>query len=301
MSSELSYTQKQIRKAKKKARQAEEKFNETQDTDYLNKRDKYNAEADGLSKTISVNGTNMKKKKEVKKTDDQLINESLRENRKNKNENTKELQDKVDNYNEHQQKRTKTRESLRKKKKDNEKKELKRKDEIGKISEEYSEDRSRFIKEYMKNNQESSDTHAQKEYVRFNKNQLETMNFKMQVVKSLMSQGVTDDKIEETTGEIMEQRKDYIKAYMKDNPVNEPSNKKKEPVRVLRESEASDNFIEAYNQNIQMINFKKQMINQLVSQGMDFKDAESQFESIIGQMNGECVECDGCDDCPEKE
>ena len=53
--SELTPSQKQIRKEKKKARRAEQKFQETKDTSWLTKRDTHNDKVLELERNLNVN------------------------------------------------------------------------------------------------------------------------------------------------------------------------------------------------------------------------------------------------------
>ena len=86
-----TFTEKEIRKHKKKARQAEEKFKTTQETSWLNERDKQNDIVIKLLRNqVNVNKKKKQKKKNnQKKTDDQLLNEAISQNRRERNEREK--------------------------------------------------------------------------------------------------------------------------------------------------------------------------------------------------------------------
>ena len=94
---EMTFTEKEVRKYRKKARQAEEKFKTTNDTSWLTLRDKHNDTVLELLRNQVTNVNNKKKKQKkqnTKKTDDQLFNEAMRQNRIEKAERMKKAEEK---------------------------------------------------------------------------------------------------------------------------------------------------------------------------------------------------------------
>ena len=91
----LTFTDKQIRKMEKKARHNDEKFRKTQDKQYLCKADELRKKVKNLSENQKTDMERMKRKvKASKKTDDQLINEAMRQNRRERNEAEKKMKEK---------------------------------------------------------------------------------------------------------------------------------------------------------------------------------------------------------------
>ena len=54
-----TYTYKQVRKLEKKARDAEGRYHETQDEEYLRKRDRFNDEVNILKRNVAMNKKNI--------------------------------------------------------------------------------------------------------------------------------------------------------------------------------------------------------------------------------------------------
>ena len=104
--SELTPSQKQIRKVKKKARQAEQKFQETKDTSWLTKRDTYNDKVLELERNLNVNQENKTKKiSKMQKTDEQVMNECRKLNRIEKEKREKAQSERIEKENERKKKR----------------------------------------------------------------------------------------------------------------------------------------------------------------------------------------------------
>ena len=83
----LTFAEKQERNLRKKARQEEERFTKTGDEEHLRKRDKWNDQADKMKKNSETDKKRKKKKvMDEQKSDDQLLNEAMRQNRRERNE-----------------------------------------------------------------------------------------------------------------------------------------------------------------------------------------------------------------------
>ena len=86
-SKNLTFAEKQERNLRKKARQEEERFNKTGDEEHLRKRDMFNDQADKVKKNTETDKQRKKEKvKNEQKSDDQLLNEAKRQNRRERNE-----------------------------------------------------------------------------------------------------------------------------------------------------------------------------------------------------------------------
>ena len=91
----LTYTDKQIRKMTKKARHNDQMWQKTQDKQYLWKADEFREKAKKIADNQRVDRERVKAKvKESKKTDDQLMNEAMRHNRRVRNEAEKKMKEK---------------------------------------------------------------------------------------------------------------------------------------------------------------------------------------------------------------
>ena len=84
-SNQLTFSEKRERGLRKKARQEEERFKKSGDEGHLRKRDEYNDKANEVKKN-SETDKKTKKVKEVLKSDDQLINEAIRQSRRERND-----------------------------------------------------------------------------------------------------------------------------------------------------------------------------------------------------------------------
>ena len=142
----FTYTDKQIRKMEKKARHNDEKFRKTQDKQYLWKADELRGKAKKLSENQKVDRERVKRKVNAsKKTDDQLLNEAMRQNRRERNEAEKKMKEKEIMKQERLDRRNNVR--LLMKKKNEEQK--KQKEEEDKHRKEMEQMKDEFIKEYL--------------------------------------------------------------------------------------------------------------------------------------------------------
>ena len=82
----LTFIEKQERNLRKKVRQEEARFKKSGDEEHLRKRDSLNDEANKVREnSVIVKKVASEKKKVEEKSDDQLINEAIRQNRRDKN------------------------------------------------------------------------------------------------------------------------------------------------------------------------------------------------------------------------
>jgi hypothetical protein len=85
-----------------------------------------------------------------------------------------------------------------------------------------------------------------------------------------------------------EYRNDFMKAYMKDN-------------KDASETDAQKAFDLDYDRQLEIYTFKRNMVNHLVSKGMDEEEVNTYinaFTSGMGLSDSDgCGDCEGCDDC----
>ena len=202
----LTYTDKQIRKIEKKARHNDEQFRKTQDKLYLWKADELREKVKKISDNQRVDMERAKRKvKASKKTDDQLMNEAMRQNRRERNEAEKKMKEKDEKEKELRDRRNKAR-LLMKKKKEGQKKE---EEEEGKYVSEMNQMRDDFIKEYLEKNEGNNYSQAHKEFNRALHRQLE---WKKKTIEVLQSFGMDSDMAEEHLGKMIEDRKKEVKC-----------------------------------------------------------------------------------------
>ena len=200
----LTYTDKQIRKFEKKARHNDEQFRKTQDKLYLWKADELMKKAEKLTKNQRVDMERAKRKvKASKKTDDQLMNEAMRQNRRERNEAEKKMKEKGEKEKELLDRRNKIR-LLMKKKKEEQKKE---EEEEGKYIAEMNQMRDKFIKEYLEKNEGHNYSQAHKEFNRVLHRQRE---WKKKNIEMLQSFGMDSDMAEEHLCKVIEDRKKEV-------------------------------------------------------------------------------------------
>ena len=160
----FTYTDKQIRKMEKKARHNDEKFRKTQDKQYLWKADELRGKAKKLSENQKVDRERVKRKVNAsKKTDDQLLNEAMRQNRRERNEAEKKMKEKEIMKQERLDRRNNVR-LLMKKKNEGQKKQ---EEEEDKHRKELKQMKDGFIKEYLEKNEGHTYSQAHKEFNRF--------------------------------------------------------------------------------------------------------------------------------------
>lgn len=198
---ELTFTEKEVRKYRKKARQAEEKFKTTNDTSWLTLRDKHNDTVLELLRNQVTNVNNKKKKQKkqnTKKTDDQLFNEAMRQNRIEKTERMKKAEEKEKKKEELSKRRSELKDMIRGKREETAKMihdKIDQQKEFDAAEKEFRED---FIKDYLEKYPEKDQSEAQKESVKEYKKMIAHINFKNNVVQHLVQQGMT---LEEATSE----------------------------------------------------------------------------------------------------
>ena len=191
---ELTHSQKQIRKEKKKARQSEQKYEETKDTSWLTKRDTHNDKVSGLESGIAVNQENkVKKISIIHKTDDQLMDEYIKLNNVEREQRGKEHLEKVEKENEKVNEMKKRREEIIKQmkiKKEQNEKSIQERNNMGKqIEEEYKKNKKDFIDSRV-SDLGISVSEAHKIFVKEQQISNEYNNFKANIVEYMVSIGI---------------------------------------------------------------------------------------------------------------
>ena len=200
----LTYTDKQIRKFEKKARQNNEMWHKTQDKLYLWKEDELMKKVKKISDNQRVDMERAKRKvKASKKTDDQLMNEAMRQNRRERNEAEKKMKEKGEKEKELLDRRNNARLLMKKKKEEQKKQE----EEEGKYVAEMNQMRDEFIKEYLEENEGHNYSQAHKEFNRSLHKQLEWKKKNMEMLQSF---GMDSDMAEEHLCKVIEDRKKEV-------------------------------------------------------------------------------------------
>tara|TARA_Y100000817_G_C16853554_1_gene543067 strand:+ start:152 stop:781 length:630 start_codon:yes stop_codon:yes gene_type:complete len=195
-----SFSEKQTRALKKKARRKQEQYLKTNDTRFLQERDQLNDQA---QKVIENQKRDQKvkerKKKEVEKSDEQLLNEANSYNRKIKNEAQKKFR--VDEKKKEglRSKRSKIKLQMKEKKQRMEKEN----EENTKREFEYREallkEKKAFFDGYRKEHPDVSDSNLQKEFVRHCK-KIKEFNH---IMKKFLSDGCTKEEVEQIEKELI--------------------------------------------------------------------------------------------------
>ena len=203
-----TFTEKEVRKNRKKARQAEEKFRTTQETSWLNERDKHNDIVVELLRNQVINVKKKKKKQKKKnnqkKTDDQLLNEAISQNRRERNEREKVAMEKEKKKNELLERRAELKRIMRLKGEQTQKM-IQEKIEKDKEQEEAEKEfKENFINEYLEKNPERNHSDAQKEFVKEYKKIMEHLVFKNNMIQHFVEEGMSVEKAREKFDQVME-------------------------------------------------------------------------------------------------
>ena len=188
-----TFTEKDVRKYRKKARQAEEKFKTTNNTSWLTERDKFNDKViELLRNQTNVNNKKKKKqKKNLKKTDDQLLNEAISQNRRERNEREKVEKEKEKKKQALSARRAELKKMMREKEEQTEKMNQEKMEKKKEQEEAEKEFKENFINEYLEKNPGRNQSDAQKEFVKEYKKVMEQLVFKNNIIQHLMGEGMS--------------------------------------------------------------------------------------------------------------
>lgn len=208
--SSLSHKQKEAKKKRKKARHQEELWKKNGNQEHLQKRDMFNDEADTLEKHHQVDMKRKRNKEQEKnKTDDQIMNEFQKMNRKEKFQRLQDADEKELRMKRLAEKREETRENIRKQRIEREENEKKENEEREESFARFKEKKDEFIKEYMEKNPKKNNSEAHKEFIRIYQKEyeeaVEAFNYKNSIISKMMDElNITE-----------EQAHDIFKATLK--------------------------------------------------------------------------------------
>lgn len=203
----LTFAEKEVRKNRKKAREAEERYKKTGEKSFLIKRDKFNDLADKLESNMQ---TDLQKKKSVKKdtriSDDQVFSEAAAYNRKKKKKAVEERETECEKRGQMKQRREELVKILRDKEKvqkDLIQKHIAERDIQEKQMKEYRDEK---IKEYKKENPNASDSEAQKAFIRNYNKMMEYYIAREELLQKMMMVGMDRSEAEEKFKEIIKSK-----------------------------------------------------------------------------------------------
>lgn len=252
---ELTHSQRQIRKEKKKARQAEQKYQETKDTEWLTKRDTHNDKVSELERNLRVNESN-KLKKLKKKSDDEIMEECIRLNELEREEREKVQSEKLQKEQERKERRENAIKQRDIKQQEKEKYIESRKNMIQQLEGE----KSVFIDNAVKDSGMTV-SQAHKLYTKKQKVDYEYANYKMNVIEYMVSIGIDKEKAES----------DIEEAY----------NSEKEKISDIEECFQS--FKKSFTKDIEFLGFRNHSIEVMVKFGGDQSKAEEEFDKNYEQ------------------
>ena len=183
----LTFAEKQERSLRKKARQEEERFKKSGDEEHLRKRDEWNDQADTVKQNIEVDKKKKKVKvKEAQKSDDQLLNEAKRQNRRERNES--DMKKKIQGEKENAMNARRAELKKKMKEKQENMKEMKKEyqEMVEKKGVEEQTAKVEFSKEYNQHHPNASDSEIQKEFVRHQNALNKNENLKVFYVKNMV-------------------------------------------------------------------------------------------------------------------
>ena len=208
----LPPSQKEIRKYKKKARIAEDKFNQTKDVKYLNERDIHNDKVEELERNFRTNLQNQKKKQKREylmknKTDDQILNEAIATVKREKRDKTtmNEIEEKQKRESEFQKQKIERRNILAMKKEQQKKELEQQKKEHDEYNVKMKEEKKEFMKDFLQENPTMNQSDGHRAFVKFQEEKMKFILFKNQTMKMLIDSGMSPEMAEENF-------KNYIKS-----------------------------------------------------------------------------------------
>ena len=195
-----TFSGKKARSLKKKARRKEEQYLKTNDTRFLRERDQLNDQAEKVTQNQKRDQkVKERKKKEVVKSDEQLLNEANSYNRKIKNEAQKKVRAGEKKKEELRLKRSKVKGQMKKKKERMEKENEENMKRASEYTDTLLKEKKTFIDGYRKEHPDVSDSDLQKEFVRHCK-KIQDFSHMMQ---KFLSDGCTKEEVEQIEKEFI--------------------------------------------------------------------------------------------------
>ena len=195
-----TFSEKQARSLKKKARRKQGQYLKTNDIRFLQERDQLNDQAQKIIENQKRDQkVKERKKKEVEKSDEQLLNEANSYNRKIKNEAEKNIRENEKKKEELRSKRSKVKEQIKKKKERMEKETEENMKRASEYTDALLKEKKEFIDGYRKEHPGVSDSDLQKEFVRHCK-KIQDFSHMMQ---KFLSDGCTKEEVEQIEKEFV--------------------------------------------------------------------------------------------------
>ena len=199
----LTFAQKEVRKNRKKAREAEEKYNKTGNKDFLSKRDEYNDLVVKLESNMKKDMQKKKLKKQTTISDEDVFSQAQAYNLKIK-ETMEEKTHKIYEKREEMEKRRKQLLNRVKDRKTQEKEYIEKHRTEREIQEKKMKQyREMKIKEYLEENPHSSYSEAQKAFVRNHNKMMEYFTAREDIICKLMMLGMERIEAEKKFEEIL--------------------------------------------------------------------------------------------------
>ena len=253
---ELTHSQKQIRKEQKKSRQAEQKFQETNDTSWLTKRDTHNDKVLELERNLNVNQENkIKKVSKTQKTDEQVMSEYKKLNRIEREQREKEQSERIEKENERKKKREEAIQKRDMKKKEKEEYIQERNNMVKQIEDEYEKNKKDFISSKV-SELGITVSEAHKIFVKDQKVMNEYTHFKENIVEYMTSIGIDKEKAES----------DIEEAY------------KSEKEKIYDVEECFQSFRKSFIKNVEFLVFRDHSIKVMVKLGGDTDKSADEFD-----------------------
>lgn len=202
----LTFTQKEVRKNRKKAREAEERYKKTGLKDFLSKRDEFNDIANKLESNMKTDIKKKKGKPQIKISDEQAFSEAQAYNRKNKKKVEEESQKTSEKNEQMKNRREQLLKGIREKEKAQKEFIEKHRSQQEIQEKQMKEYREEKVKEYMKENPNASESEAQKAFVRNHNKMMEYLTAKEEIIHKLMMLGMERVEAEEKFKEIIKRR-----------------------------------------------------------------------------------------------
>ena len=286
MSSNMTPSEKAVRNMEKKGRTKERKAMEhpegsEEQAQYLRERDECNDKAAEMRRNIAMNAKNnemkeMKKIAEATKSDDQLLNEAMRQARRERLKGETLLKEEEIKEDEKKGRRAAAIATREEKKKEREEAKEEFHRVRGEAEEEEKVGKDAFSKDYREKHPEASDSEIQKEFVRKTKLDNREENIAGFFVKNMA----------EITGEepkkVYELYKDISKEFME-----RPENKKK--MEKMLSSERED-VIQSWEEEVKALlteaNCRSQFVDQVMKMtGGEKEEIENEYDEDYKKFN----------------
>ena len=257
----MTFSQKEVRKFRKKARHAEERYKETNDDKYLRERDAWNDKVDNIIRNMETDRKmKVKKEQEESKSDDQLLNEAMRQNRRERNDAEQKVRVEEKKKEEMKKRRTELKKQIEEKKKNMEEMKEKYNEMVEKANNEEEVAKKEFIHEYRERFPDSNASQVQKEFVKHKAAIVKGENLKTFYVKTMSD--ITGEEVDVVV-------KDYDTVHENFRKANES----------LLEKDFIEKFEEECKALLTEVNCKKSFVNAVVKMtGEQKEQVEKEYD-----------------------